>query len=299
MRYLCKESLSRRFIDPSDWGKARATFPHSPWKFYLAPRGDFPQKAWLNFCTAARFVQECALRDLRQENIKTGLRLKDILTISAIVINGHKSSLINLPRNFITYFTLSIAQIKEVFKNCTTAYKNDDNLDIRVEGFWPINKNFLEFVCLVFKLRKGAYSAERSNDSAARKLQRLLYQRANKRTRYWHSYGLISLQDRKDQLKRIIKWYNFQAENILKTSIFGSYDYKRRVTILAVKMQRYVDITHLCIDGSSRTSRFVQDYVFLRFGLYPPLAPIFKFRNHYYDIGTYLPLDEALQVFRV
>jgi len=296
MRYLEKESLARRFIDPSDWNKAKAYSPRSPWKYYLKPKGSFKKEAWRNFCAAARFIQKRAIRNRRIGGTKEILSLKDILATSAFINYGRRPRPSDLPEQFTTYSTLNTKQIKDVFKNCTTKYKNNDNLDIRIAGFWPINKDSLEFVCLICKLRKlASFNKPKESSKIAFKIQRFLYSRADKKSRYWHCYSLLSYKKRIDQMKQIIKWYNIEANKILRTSIFKSKDYRKKVTTLAAKLQRYVDITHLCMDGSGRLSRFMQDYVFLRFGLRPQVAPCLKYRKHYYHFGTYLPEEKAIK----
>ncbi|MFM8312933.1 MAG: hypothetical protein ACKOA8_01480, partial [Deltaproteobacteria bacterium] len=97
------------------------------------------------------------------------------------------------------------------------------------------------------------------------------------------------------QLHAILKFYENESGRILETIPRESKKFKRSVGILALKVQRYIDITHLAIDATSRTSRLIEEFIYWQFGLNSPKPNSIPYVGIQWHRSAYLPFNRALQ----
>lgn len=290
--------LWKRFIQPHDWTQAQRRFPGAPWRLYLKPYGTFPSNAWDHFRKTARWVWKTA----HAGGVRPGqnrLTLEKILKINSLVLKGTTSRARNILRNILPVSaSRALTEMSAVYENHGVQYQNPDGLDIRVEGFWPLKKKSIDFVAAYHEL------CTRTTVSAAtvRKFRRLLRRSFDGRSRHWRVFYLLDRRAIVSQLRRILVWYRKETARISRESRLKPADpveLAGEVLVLAVKMQRYIDITHIAVDGSGRTGQWVQVYVFLQFGQPAPAPAPFQYRRHGPHCGdVYLPLSKAIQKAR-
>lgn len=288
--------LWRKFIDPADWAKAQKRHPKAPWKFYLKPEGQNDPEKWEYFQRAARWVWKRAAENQRRAD--ECLMLRDILKINALVMHGNAAlwqSVLRKERPIFNY--RSAEEILRVYKEGTCFFKNRDGLSLRVEGFWPAEKMSLEFFAACRALSGLSFDENpKAWGKAFLKFKSMLYSRIPKRSGgKWQVYFLTRRKDLTRQMEALLNWYNKSASRLLRLRAKNSLR-AREVFVLAVKMQRYIDIAQFCMDGSGRTSKLLQDYIILRFGHVPPRPVLFRAYGRAWENGTYLPEKEALRM---
>ena len=284
--------LWKKFIDPEDWVKAVRRFPKAPWKYYLKPSGQFSPQEWNNFKRAVQWVWEKASEHRRRQ--AESLSVRDIFKINALVIFGKADEWPKVLRNNRPIFNYrTTEEIFRVYDRGTCFYRNKDGLSLRVDGFWPAEAKSLDFFACCRALTKA--SSPQSLERARRSFKGMLYPKVSKRSGRWQVYFLTRRKDLIGQLERVLKWYNEEAAHLLSAQRKGTLD-RRKVLELGCKMQRYVDITQFCMDGSGRTSKLVQEYIFLRFGYLPPEPILYQAYGRTWENGTYLPLNKAIQM---
>ncbi len=287
-----RTEIWKRFIDPRDWNKASRRFPDSPWKLYLKPSGFFPHWSWTNYKRAVRWVLErSSLGGIRPKQNK--LTVQSIMNLNSLVLEGapKKAGQIFRGRGILSVCRTQI-EVRSAFSD-GLYYKNPDGLLLRVEGFWPLREKSLDFFC-AFR------SLEKSGDHKPvplKKFRNMLYKTVDQKDDYWRVYFLICPDDVQNQLDRIVKWYDKEVDRILLHYTPNDPVRLDEIVKLAVKMQRYIDITHVARDGSARTSKLVQDYVCLQFGVQPPEPVLMDHGDAYILAGSaYLPLEKAIQM---
>lgn len=289
--------LWQYFIDPADWHEASQSYPSAPWRLYLRPTGTEPAHAWENFQRAVAHTRRLAVT--RRSKRSETLTLKDILEINALVMSGDTSQWQSALRDDRPIFnTNSADKLRRVFKRNSTQYENDDRLSLRVEGFWPTNKMSVDFFIACRQLTRCAEDKKRSGwKSALEAFRGHLLEEIPSEAVTVQVYFLSSRKELERQLDQLLKWYNKQAAAILKLK--SADQSRQRVLELAVKMQRYLDIQQFCSDGSGRTSKLIQEYIFLRFGHFPPRPIPYQAFGQHWENGTYLPLELALEMARI
>ncbi len=287
--------LWRKFIDPAHWPEALKQFPEAPWKFYLMPAGQYAPEAWPGFKRAVRRVWMKAA-DNRNRRIEK-LSVRDILEINALVLGKDCSQWRKALRNNQPIFNYRTAgEILRVYEKGSCFYRNEDGLTLRVDGFWPAEVKSLDFFACCRVLAGTSFDKDPKKwEKAMSRFKALLYPKVSRRYRKWQVYFLTRRKDLIKQLEALLDWYNTQASGLL-TSQNSSDSHPRKVLELAVKMQRYMDILQFCADGSGRTSKLIQDYIFLRFGYQPPKPACYEAHKRVWENGTYLPYKKAVQM---
>jgi len=293
MRFYRNNDVVRKFIDAKDWKAACSKFPQSPWKYYIKPSGQYSSDSWLYFRRAVKFIEERSMTAV----YKNGLKLHDVVVLNSILLHGKPQRVKSYRQYQVVYTVRSFDDIERVFKGVN--YFNSDGLKIRVEGFWPVSKNSLS----IFSARKEMKEATGNGSFKkcailARSIKRMLYLKVDRRSKDWVVYFLIDPEERERQARRVLEWYNKKENDMLVQKEAGKYVHLMDILKLAVKMQRYMDMAHYCRDASSRTSCILRDYICLRLGIAPPQPVLFKFRGKLWENGTYLSLDEALEMAR-
>ena len=321
-QHLTLEEKARRWIDPGDWQEANLNFPEHEWLQYIEPSGTAEFADWINFQEAVDLVRGLATLPLAPE--AKSLTLHHLLLISQMVLEG-KAGDLDAARHIIRHFKpvhvwCSTTQITAAFEPGSKNIANPDGLDLRAEGFCPATASgeFSESDCnpnFAIWLSSGdLYTSDDADiiQSAFETLREHLLPApqalaADEAEAYWMVYSLVDPKEIEDQLERILAWYRGEVRRIVREHTFGSDGYVRDVTVLATKMNRYVDLTHFPIDGSGRTSRLVSDYVFLQFGLPPPLPVIYHWppledpratdsTSNPVAFSTYMPLEKAVEM---
>ncbi len=285
------EEVWKKFIDPSHWDDALKQFPDEPWRFFLQPAGQHPSLAWERFKQALDWIWDRA---------QTPLNLQSIVTINSLLLRGVPDQGLQIIRNYQPIFNFNEFRVLSgVFRDGSVYYENQDGLNIRVEGFWPKGKSSLEFFCVCRDLKQINPNTHRSAwEGASRRLNALLYSCLDEKVSEWGVYFLTNPAEIKAQLSAIMRWYECGVDRIHAAYSMYSPEYQDAVLELAVKMQRYIDITQFSVDASGRTSKLVQDYIFIQFGIQPPDPVFFSFNGRAWVHGTYLPLIEALRMAR-
>ncbi len=296
--YLDKKSLIARFIDPADMKQACNLFPCSPWKYYLVPQGQYAKSAWRFFRKASAYVAASASRAISSRG-REDLSIDQVLELYSLLVTGRKGqaeSLVAVPLS--VYNDRSYVELSQAFGG-GKLYRNPDGLDLRVEGFWPVGQESLDlFLARQLFTKSQAAGDWKGCDKAAAVIRKNLYVKTTKKFPRWHLYWLISPQARLNQLEGILRWYHREVKLVSKSQQQGETSFSKKVCVLAVKMQRYFDAAHVFPDGSGRISRFMGDYVFLRFGFMPPRPVLYTFMGKAYENGTYLPFVKALEMAR-
>ncbi len=293
------EEVWKKFIDPSYWIAALQQFPSEPWRLFLKPTGQQPAQAWERFQQALNWIWKRADVPNLAPSEKM-LDLQSIVTINSLILRGISDPELQMIRNYQPIFNFNEFQVLNcVFQDRSVCYKNQDGLNIRVEGFWPKGKSSLEFFCACRKLKEINPNAHRNEwEKAAKYLNSLLYSCFDERFSEWGVYFLSDSEEIKAQLSAIIQWYEGEVDRICESYFMHGSEYQNAVLELAVKMQRYIDMTQFSMDASGRTSKLVQDYIFIQFGIQPPDPILFSYYGRAWVHGTYLPLIEALQMAR-
>jgi len=290
------DALWKMFIDPKDWQKSLELFPDSPWEFYLKPHGEYSQPEWDYFCSAVSWVWNCA----RRRELRKGgkLTLSFILSVNAILMTGDTRNWRSAIRNFRPiHCTKNNRAINSVYREGGTFYANPDGLDLRADGFWPEAKQSIDFFTACRHLSLASPQTDRLTwESALNNLKAQLYTRITGQSgeARWHIYFPSHPEEIEAQLRSIIQWYQGRID-VLRDRLAATGELSLSELLeVAVKVQRYLDITHFCMDGSGRTSKLISDFTFLQFGLMPPAPVLFQYENEYFENGTYLPLSEAI-----
>jgi len=295
---LNQRNVSKKFIDAKHWRFACSKFLRSPWQYYIKPCGQYSQSEWEYFKRAFSLVYEKAWGHKLFSPHRTKLTLDRILQINSILLTG-KPLVSRILTYQVIYPLRPSHHIRQVFKESSLRYLNQDGLNIRVEGFWPVEKNSIDLFCARRKLKDAIQAGSQGECLVwSRAVRKILYRHVPSGSKLVAIYFLMGPEDRAAQAKYILQWYNREVDRILKTYCPKDESYRMAVLELAVKMQRYIDITHLGPNGSGRTSKLVQDYICLQFGIRPPDQVLFRFAGRYWENGTYLPLDKALEMAR-
>jgi hypothetical protein len=286
--------LWRKFIDPADWPKALGQFPKAPWKYYLLPRGQYTRDKWDYFQRANLWVWNKALKNSKSRREK--LTMRDIVEVNAVAMLGNPKKWSAVLRNNRPIFNIRRSEeIRRVYSSGTCFYKNADKLLIAIDGYWPEEEKSLEFFAHCRTLGAVSYETEPLKwKKAFANFKRMLYPKITKRAERWQVYFLTRRESLIRQLQMVLNWYNKKAAVILKLK--SGPEKSKKVLELAVKMQRYMDISQFCMDGSGRTGKLIQDYIFLRFGYYPLNPVLYRAYGRTWENGTYLPLNKAIQM---
>ncbi len=289
--------LWRKFIDPADWSEAVRQFPSAPWKLYLMPAGQYTPKEWNHFKRAVRWVWKKAAENRSQRREK--LSVRDLLKINALVIFGDSTLWRKTLRNNRPIFNYrTTEEILRVYESGSCLYRNGDGLPLRIDGFWPAEAASLDFFTCCRALAATPFDKNPKQwEKVLRHFKTLLHQKVSGRGEKWQVYFTTRRKDLIKQLEIILDWYQAQANRLLAAQESAGF-HPREVLELAVKMQRYVDMTQFCMDGSGRTSKLVQEYIFLRFGYFPPKPVYYEAYRRGWENGTYLPLKKAIQMQR-
>lgn len=285
--------LWRKFIDPVHWREAELKFPGEPWKYYLKPTGQNEPQKWEFFNAAVRYIWNKAATN-RNSSIET-FTLQELLETNALVMLGDRAQWRNILRDNRPIFNCRTTdEIHRVYTNGSCVYHNEDGLKLQVDGFWPEGELSLDFFSSC-RVLSGILIKESPTqwETAYASFRSMLLPKVSMTQGRWQVYFLTRRQQLETQLETVLAWYVNEANKLLAVPK-SSVD-RQRVLELAVKMQRYIDIAQFCMDGSGRTSKLIQDYIFLRFGYPPPNPVLYEAYGHAWENGTYLTLKEAVQ----
>lgn len=287
--------LWKKFIDPADWEPAQAICTAEPWTYYMLPGPmQYPNEAWLNFQKGCRLIIEKA--GTPPDGKVDVITIQDLFEINALILTGDAINWTAALRSNRPIFNChKPADLLRVFSK-GTKYNNTDGLEISVDGFRPANQTSIDFFVACRLL--GKVDSETSPEQMLQIHRQFLSQldtQVNASHNLWQIYFLTVADDISRQLQVILNWYRDSTKSIFELPK-NSPATKRKIVELAVKMQRFIDITQFCADGSGRTSKLIQDYIFLRFGIKPPAPVVYNAHQRSWSNGTYLTLEEALEM---
>ncbi len=292
---LTFDDLLARFLDAQDWNAAHQKFPKTPWKFYCKPHGQYPNRGWSYFKKAYLRAWTKANRpaaSLHERIINNRLSLDFIIELNSLMLFGESRPAEEVIRNYIpVHRQLLSSKMKHLFVGNGTQYKNADRLNLRVEGFLPFEES--QLVNLAFSRSLDSSKDLKQIKLRVKGLRREIQKRFPEQEKKNVVYFLLSPHQIQRQLKSILNFYNKECRRILRDIPSDSPHFYSTVAVLALKMQRYLDMTHLAIDATSRTTRLVEEYIYWQFGFpSPDPKPILLYKNKWHRLA-YLPFELA------
>ncbi|MBM4304751.1 MAG: hypothetical protein FJ112_10560 [Deltaproteobacteria bacterium] len=299
--FLTQQELLERFLDLKHRDLARQKFPKTPWAYYCIPHGQYPKQGWTFFQKAYRTAWDHAHRpsgSFKQRILNNRMNLSLILELNSLMLCGKK-----LPRNqvvrhwAIVYRQLLSSRMKNLFVARKQHYKNPDGLAIKVEGFLPFEQS--HFLHGFYFEKTAASKTLAQRKKWIKKFKQELHLTLDPREPKYHVYFLMDPKDIFSQLKAILKFYDGECKRIIRGADVPSKKFYREVATLALKMQRYIDMTHLARDATSRTSRLIEEFVYWQFGLSLPRPTAIQYVGRQWHRSAYLPMRLALKKSRL
>jgi hypothetical protein len=289
-----------QFIDPKDWEQALRAFPKSPWQFYLEPYGRYSRGDWGYFKKAFKWIDARSQRFSYPFSPKESLNIETLTTISSLLQFGVINPWRTVVRdNDLALVTRPYQAIKPVFSSKAPLFLNSDNVELKVLGFVPKGQPMVDIIVLGKKLK--GLTPEKKGKALRALLSSAKLSIQPKVTPQSDLWGILFPYRQSEilgNLERVLNWYYSHSDSIMCQHRPGTVAYERAVIKLAVKMQRFVDMTHFSFDASGRTSKLIQSYICLLFGLVPIRPVLYRYKNHWRENGTYLPLSRALDMAR-